>query len=139
MPIRQFLLGNLYLDPETKTRRFLIPLSTLAKSINGMGDFPFKDPMDARFEKPALFVRGTRSSYVPDDVLPLIGQFFPRFRVADVEAGHWLISERPEDFRKGMWARLSPSPPPVVVLVPCTEAYQNGNTSRSGLPAARGG
>lgn len=66
-----------------------------------MGDFPYKNPARARFEKPALFVRGTRSKYVPDEVLPLVGQFFPRFEVVDVEAGHWVISENPEAFRKG--------------------------------------
>jgi pimeloyl-ACP methyl ester carboxylesterase len=66
-----------------------------------MGDFPFKDPNVVRFEKPALFVRGTKSSYVPDEALPLIGQFFPRFRLVDIEAGHWLISESPEHFLRG--------------------------------------
>jgi len=48
-----------------------------------------------------LFIRGTQSKYVPDEVLPLIGQFFPRFRLVDVDAGHWLISEQPEAFRRG--------------------------------------
>lgn len=66
-----------------------------------MGDFPYKDPSKVRFEKPALFVRGTKSKYVPDDVLPIIGQFFPKFRLADIDAGHWVISEKPEDFRQG--------------------------------------
>ncbi|KAJ0381722.1 Abhydrolase domain-containing protein imo32 [Colletotrichum chrysophilum] len=65
-----------------------------------MGDFPYKDPSKVRFEKPALFVRGTKSKYVPDDVLPIIGQFFPKFRLADIDAGHWVISEKPEDFRQ---------------------------------------
>ncbi|KAI8164148.1 hypothetical protein K4K61_009636 [Colletotrichum sp. SAR11_59] len=67
-----------------------------------MGDFPYKDPSKVRFEKPALFVRGTKSKYVPDDVLPIIGQFFPKFRLADIDAGHWVISEKPEDFRQAV-------------------------------------
>jgi len=46
-------------------------------------------------------VRGTQSKYVPDEALPIIGQFFPRFELADVNAGHWLISEQPEAFRQG--------------------------------------
>lgn len=54
-----------------------------------------------RFEKRALFIRGTHSKYVPDEVIPLIGQFFPLFELVDVEAGHWLISENPEAFRQG--------------------------------------
>lgn len=66
-----------------------------------MGDFPFKNPDEVRFNKPALFVRGTLSKYVPDEVIPIIGQFFPLFELVDVEAGHWLISENPEAFREG--------------------------------------
>lgn len=88
-----------------------MPLPTLAKSLDGMGDFPFKNPDAVRFGKPALFVRGTTSTYVPDEVIPLIGQFFPRFRLADVEAGHWLISEKPEEFRKGAWQGLEADTP----------------------------
>jgi hypothetical protein len=34
-------------------------------------------------------------------VIPIIGQFFPKFELADVEAGHWVISENPEGFRDG--------------------------------------
>ena len=66
-----------------------------------MGDFPFRDPSEARYEGPTLFIRGTKSRYVPDDVLPLIGQFFPRFELTDVNCGHWVISEKPEPFRQG--------------------------------------
>ena len=66
-----------------------------------MADFPYKDPERHRFEKPALFVRGTESKYVPDDVLPLVGRFFPRFEVRDISgAGHWVAAERPEEFRR---------------------------------------
>lgn len=113
--IRQFLLGNLYRVPvapeaddapsteqkhQTNTVRFRIPLDILAKNLDNMGDFPFRNPDERRFEKPALFVRGTRSKYVPDEAIPLIGRFFPRFSLADIEAGHWLISEKPAEFLK---------------------------------------
>ncbi|KAF4459365.1 alpha beta fold family [Fusarium albosuccineum] len=101
LPIRQFLLGNLYQPPGEKARKFRIPLDILGKSLDNLGDFPYKDPNEIRFEKPALFVRGTKSKYVPDELIPLIGQFFPRFRLVDVDAGHWLISEQPEAFRQG--------------------------------------
>jgi pimeloyl-ACP methyl ester carboxylesterase len=102
LPIRQFLLGNMYLPEGEKVRKFRIPLHTLGKALDNLGDFPYKNPNEIRFEKPALFVRGTQSKYVPDDVLPLIGQFFPKFRLVDVDAGHWLISEQPEAFRQAV-------------------------------------
>jgi len=35
-------------------------------------------------------------------VIPIIGQFFPKFELADVEAGHWVISENPEGFREAV-------------------------------------
>ena len=101
--MRQFLLMNL-IRPKSGSNDALvwrIPLETLAKQLDGMGDFPFRDPEQARFEGPMLIVRGTRSPYVADEALPVVGRFFPRFEVADVEAGHWLISENPEAFRSG--------------------------------------
>ncbi|KAF5022546.1 hypothetical protein F66182_5379 [Fusarium sp. NRRL 66182] len=102
LPIRQFLLGNMYLPEGEKVRKFRVPLNTLGKSLDNLGDFPYKNPSETRFVKPALFVRGTQSRYVPDDVLPLIGQFFPKCRLVDIEAGHWLISEQPEAFRQAV-------------------------------------
>ncbi|KAL2262807.1 hypothetical protein VTK26DRAFT_9446 [Humicola hyalothermophila] len=110
LTIRHFLLGNLHRPPngDGKTQKFRIPLSILAKSLDHMGDFPFKDPTETRFVKPTLFVRGTLSKYVPDEVIPVIGQFFPRFELVDIEAGHWVISERPEEFRKAVVNFLEP-------------------------------
>jgi hypothetical protein len=105
LPIRQFLLGNLYRPSSSGEaaagQKFRVPLDILGKALDHMGDFPFKDPSQVRFNKPALFVRGTKSKYVPDEVLPLVGQFFPRFELVDIDAGHWVISESPEAFRQG--------------------------------------
>lgn len=100
--IRQFLMGNLHRPAGEKTLKFKVPLKTLGDSMDHLGDFPFKDPDVARYEKPILFVRGTKSKYIADEALPLIGRFFPRFQLADIDAGHWVISEKPEEFRKGM-------------------------------------
>ncbi|KAL4403734.1 hypothetical protein CABS03_14609 [Colletotrichum abscissum] len=103
LPIRQFLLGNLYRPEAGKPQqKFRVPLDIISRSLIHMGDFPFKDPTKTRFEKPALFVRGTKSKYVPDDVLPTVGQFFPKFRLVDLDAGHWCISEKPEEFRQAV-------------------------------------
>jgi pimeloyl-ACP methyl ester carboxylesterase len=105
LPVRQFLLTNLIRDTEDtenkNKRKWQVPLKYLQPALNGMGDFPFSDPDSVRWEGPALFVRGTKSSYVADEMLPTIGRFFPGFRVVDVEAGHWVISEKPEEFREG--------------------------------------
>jgi len=102
LPIRQFLLGNLRRPANEKTQKFRVPLRILAAALDNLGDFPYKEPEQVHFEKPALFVRGTQSKYIPDKALPTIGKFFPRFELADIDAGHWVISEQPEAFRKAV-------------------------------------
>ncbi|KAI1261290.1 alpha beta hydrolase fold family [Xylariaceae sp. FL1019] len=116
LPVRQFILGNLYREAitlesgEKKTVfKSRIPLDIIAKGLDHIGDFPFRDPNTTRFEKPALFIRGSKSGYVPDESIPAIGQFFPRFRLVDVEAGHWVISENPTDFLKSVIEFLTPT------------------------------
>lgn len=67
-----------------------------------MGDFPFNDPDEVRYDGQTLIVRGIKSHYVADDVLPLIGRFFPMFKLISVDSGHWVISEKPEAFRQAV-------------------------------------
>lgn len=120
LAIRQFLLTNLVKKPAggadqphvhrtgdhrhaQKTElRFRIPLQTLAKALPAMADFPFKDPDQARYEGPTLVVRGTKSHYVADEMLPLIGRFFPQFELLEFDCGHWVMSEKFEEFRAGV-------------------------------------
>jgi len=35
-------------------------------------------------------------------MLPVIGRFFPRFQMSDIDCGHWVVSEKPEEFRRGL-------------------------------------
>lgn len=104
--IRQFLLSNLYRPEGTKNQKFRVPLDILGRSLDNLGDFPFKDPEITRYLKPTLFVRGTQSHYIPDEAIPVIGRFFPKFEIADIDAGHWVISEKPEAFRQGTYCNL---------------------------------
>jgi pimeloyl-ACP methyl ester carboxylesterase len=67
-----------------------------------MADFPFKDPETHQYKGPTLMVRGTKSHYVADETLPVIGGFFPRFELLDIDCGHWVMSERFEEFRSGL-------------------------------------
>ncbi|KAK7205228.1 Alpha/Beta hydrolase protein [Myxozyma melibiosi] len=94
--IRHFLLTNSLVKPDG-TIGFRVPLDTLIKHLDHIAEFPF-DYNQTRFEGPALFVRGTQSKYIPDEAIPTIGQFFPRFVLKDVDAGHWLISEKTAEF-----------------------------------------
>ena len=104
LPIRQFLLTNLVRHPGSDTLHFRIPLQILSAALDKMGDFPFKNPSDAHFDGPALFVRGIRSHYIADEMLPLVGRFFPSFELRNIDSGHWVISEQPELFRQGTFS-----------------------------------
>lgn len=99
-------MTNLVKNPEGGLK-LRIPLSYLANSLDHMADFPFRDPDAIRFVKPALFLRGTKSHYVPDETLPIIGKFFPRFELHDIDSGHWVISENPQAFQKSMYKYYS--------------------------------
>jgi pimeloyl-ACP methyl ester carboxylesterase len=102
LPVRQFLLTNLVRPAPGEPLKFRIPVKILTDALDNMADFPFTDPDTTRFGKRALFIRGTKSHYVSDETLPIIGRFFPRFELVDVDSGHWVISEKPEEFIKGM-------------------------------------
>ncbi|KAF2086893.1 mitochondrial hydrolase [Saccharata proteae CBS 121410] len=101
LPVRQFLLANLIRNPEG-VMKFRIPVKYLANALDDMADFPYKNPDEIRYNGPALFIRGTRSHYVADEILPIVGRFFPRFQLRDVDSGHWVISEKPEEFRQAV-------------------------------------
>lgn len=79
-----------------------MPVNTLSKSLGAMMDFPYTDPDETRYEGPTLFVRGTKSIYVADETLPIVGRFFPRFELRDIDAGHWVISENPDSFKEAV-------------------------------------
>lgn len=102
LPIRQFLLTNLVRSKADNTLQSRVPLETLCSALDQMADFPYTVYDDMKFEGPSLFLRGTRSRYVKDKSIPLISHFFPKYRLVDIESGHWLISEKPEEFKKGL-------------------------------------
>jgi pimeloyl-ACP methyl ester carboxylesterase len=107
LSIRQFLLTNFVRNPSRSDKsgpqyQFRIPLQTLAKSLPGIADFPCRNPDETRYEGPTLIVRGTRSHYVADESLPLIGRYFPKFELLDIDSGHWVMSEKLEEFRRGV-------------------------------------
>ncbi|KAF1839015.1 alpha/beta-hydrolase [Decorospora gaudefroyi] len=102
LPVRQFLLSNLWRPEPGGPLKFRIPVHVLTKSLDKMADFPFTNPDETQFTKRALFIRGTKSHYVSDEMLPIIGRFFPRFELVDIDCGHWVISEKPDEFIKSV-------------------------------------
>ena len=50
------------------------------------------------FDKPTLFVRGSRSNYIRESELPWIKTLFPQAEIVTIEgAGHWVHADRPAE------------------------------------------
>lgn len=98
--VRQFILTNVNRNKKDEPCTSKIPLDIVSRAITAgnIASWPFDSSVSRWGRGPALFVRGTESSYVPDETIPDIGLYFPDFEVRDVKAGHWLISENPKDF-----------------------------------------
>lgn len=100
--VRQFLLTVLQRvkDEETGQFRFKsrIPLGILNDAIvkGNIANWEF-NPWVHRYTGPSLFVRGTQSHYIADEYIVDIGRFFPNFEVKDIDAGHWLNTEKPHE------------------------------------------
>ncbi|CAR25365.1 Imo32p [Lachancea thermotolerans CBS 6340] len=100
--IRQFLLTTLQRvkDEESGGYRFKsrIPLGILNDAIikGNIANWEF-NPWVHRCTAPALFIRGTKSHYVADEYLSDVGRFFPKFEVRDIDATHWVNTEKPRE------------------------------------------
>lgn len=92
---RQFLLKSLYWkEPEQLAFRF--NLDVFNEKISKVGSAL---DSDLRFEKPTLFLRGEKSSYILDADFLGIEYHFPKAKIVTISnAGHWLHAENPNDF-----------------------------------------
>jgi pimeloyl-ACP methyl ester carboxylesterase len=106
--VEQALEANI---PELGVRRFL--LKGLTRDADGSLHWKFNLQAlyenysmlnralvsDQKFEKPALFIRGEKSSYIRDEDSATIHGLFPRAEIATIpNASHWLHAEQPEIF-----------------------------------------
>lgn len=100
--VRQFLITVLQRVKDKDTGRWgfksRIPLGILNDAIvkGNIANWEF-NPWVHRYLGPTLFIRGTKSHYVADEYLPDVGNFFPNFEIRDIDAGHWVNSEKPKE------------------------------------------
>ncbi len=92
--VRQFLLKNLQRKPAGGfTWKLNLPVIT--NNIQNIGlDLQF----NGKFEKPSLFVRGSRSDYVKDQDMDRIRKIFPLAELETLDTGHWVPAEKPQEF-----------------------------------------
>jgi len=99
LAVRQFLLKNLY---RTDDNRFAWRpnLSALAENLNHLlGGIS----SSARYENPAMFARGTESTYISVNDLGIIQKHFPQATIVDVPgANHWVHSSAPGPLERAL-------------------------------------
>ena len=92
--VRQFLLKNLQRKPEGGFK-WKLNLPAITANILNIG-LPLQ--FEGKFEKPSLFVRGSRSSYIKDHDFARISEIFPAATFETLDAGHWVPAEKPKEF-----------------------------------------
>lgn len=96
-----FLLQNLALETGedgVRHARWRPNLDAIAAALPDIVGWP-KELAGRRYEGPALFVVGGRSSYVTDVGRAAIAARFPRAELRVIpEAGHWVHAEAPQEF-----------------------------------------
>ncbi|KAI3402954.2 hypothetical protein KGF56_004207 [Candida oxycetoniae] len=97
--IRQFVMMNLSRGKTNEPIKSKIPLDIIGDAIakGFIASWPYESGK-VRWTGPTLFIRGSQSDYVPDDIIPEIAMFFPNFEIRDIDCGHWVISESPDNF-----------------------------------------
>ncbi len=94
--LRSFLLKNLV--QAEGGYRWRVDLALLLRCLPQVMDFPEPAPA-ARYEGPALLIRGERSDAVPAQQEPAIRARFPAMHIHTIAgAGHWPHAETPEAF-----------------------------------------
>lgn len=91
---RQFLLKNITREDDGKfTWKMNLPV--LWKHYT---DILAAVDSDHPFEKPALFIRGSKSDYVKDSDWPTVKRLFPNAQLLTMEgAGHWVHADKPKE------------------------------------------
>ena len=92
--MRSFLLQNLVYGDYHYEWRINIPV--LKKSLSNLQGFPaFSENMF--FDRPTLFLAGTRSDFIQQKDHKKIANFFPRSSIVEIaDAGHWLHADNPK-------------------------------------------
>ena len=92
---RQFLMKSLYWQ-EPRQLAFRFNLAVFNTTIEEIGKAL---PIEAKFSKPTLFIRGGNSSYIRDKDFDGIKAHFPNAIIETIpNVGHWLHAENPKDF-----------------------------------------
>jgi pimeloyl-ACP methyl ester carboxylesterase len=97
LTLRRFLLKNLERNSDSSFF-WKIYLDGIRKNAAQLRT-PISLPKP--FEKPVLFIRGEKSDYIRAEDENGIRQLFPNSKIETISsAGHWVHSEKPEEFMR---------------------------------------
>ena len=92
--VRQFLLKNLQ-RKSAGGFSWKINLPVISAKLANIGmDLHFP----GTFDKPTLFIRGSRSKYISDADSDRITEVFPKAELESMDTGHWVQAEKPQEF-----------------------------------------
>lgn len=92
--VRQFLLKNLMRKPEGGFG-WRINLSVIDRNLEMIGGGLIEK---GTFDKPTLFIRGSKSDYILDEDQVQIKSIFPKATMVSMDTGHWVQAEMPNEF-----------------------------------------
>jgi len=102
---RAFLLQNLVIGEDSA--RWRLNLEAIEREFPQIAGFPDL-PAGIAYPRPALFVAGARSNYMPPGHEPVVRRLFPQARISRIEgAGHWVHAEQPRAFLQAVRPFLS--------------------------------
>lgn len=95
--VRLFLLTNLVRADDGNGFKWRINLPALIGEYKNIQ----AAPEGISYEGETLFIRGANSDYIADEYVPETLEFFPNAKIATIDdCGHWLHSEKPQEFSK---------------------------------------
>lgn len=102
--VRLFLLKNLHRSG--KNYKWKANVSGIEDSyenviVNSLS------PWDS-YDGPCLFIKGTKSErYIEESDLPSMEAFFPEMQLQEIDAGHWVHAEKPQELLETVLSFLS--------------------------------
>ncbi|TPX38016.1 hypothetical protein SmJEL517_g00397 [Synchytrium microbalum] len=107
--IRKFLLTNLKRESDPFPSLHLRPNLPVLKQYltKAISEFPVAIG-DAEYTGPTLLIVGTKSKFVNPATYPTIRKYFPNLTVREIDAGHWVQAEKPNEFLQAVDDWISP-------------------------------
>ncbi|KAF9223327.1 alpha/beta-hydrolase [Gyrodon lividus] len=97
--VRAFLLTNLSTNTNGSPLKFKIPIDILKECRPEIESFPYA-PGERAWNGHTLFVKGTKSKFINWHNESLIKCFFPESTIEELDTGHWIHAEMPNEFKK---------------------------------------